>query len=220
MGPPGVGKSTQAALFVGSAAEAGTAVALFLFDERPTTFEARARGLGVSLQPHLESNRLSIQQLDLADISAGEFTQRVRRAVVDDGCRVVVLDSLTGYFNSLRNTETLSLQLHELLTFLSRRGVLTLLTVAQPGFMSVGELRGTDVSYLSDSVILMRMFEADGRIRRCLAAVKKRQGEHETTLREVFIKPGSVQLSQEPLREFSHLLTGQPSPATQVAPEP
>src|SRR5699024_10376238 len=126
-----------------------------------------------------------------------------RVAVEQRDVRVIVIDSLTGYFTALENAPMLAVQMHELLNFLSRRGVLTMLIVAQSGVMTVGESTSTDVSYLSDSIILLRQFEAGGAVRRCLAAIKKRQGEHETTIRELFIHPGGVDVADEPLSELN-----------------
>jgi circadian clock protein KaiC len=211
IGPPGVGKSTLASVFARSGAEAGTHVGIFLFDERPEIFKARAKGLGTDLGPSLEAGRLTITHPNPIAITAGAFAQQVRDAVEDQHARILVIDSLTGYFNAMGNTPMLAMQMHELLTYLSRKGVLTLLTVAQEGFVSsVGLEHQVDVSYLSDSIIAMRMFEAQGRVRRCLAAIKKRQGEHETTIREVFMRPGAVDIGERPLAEFRHLLSGLP----------
>jgi len=210
IGAPGTGKSTLAALYARAAARDGDGAAIFLFEERPETFKARSQGVGIDLQPHLDSGRISIRQLRTAELSPGEFAQRVAKAVTDEGARVLVIDSLTGYFNAMGNTPMLAIQIHELLNFLSRRGVLTILVVTQEGFMSVGSRPAVDVSYLSDSIILLRMFEASGEIRRCLSAIKKRQGEHETTIRELFIRPGSVSIGEEPLRQFHGVLSGDP----------
>jgi circadian clock protein KaiC len=213
IGPPGTGKSTLAAVFARSAGEKDMKTAFFLFDERPETFKARSKGLGIDLKPHMDGDRLSLAMLDPGAITSGQFAQEVRRVVEEEHAQLVVIDSLTGYFNAMGNSSTLPVDMHELLTFLSRSGVLTILIVAaQEGVLGLGSQPATDISYLSDSVIVTRMFEADGVIRRCMAAIKKRQGEHETTIREVFIKPGSVDVSKEPLRKFRGLLGGQPEP--------
>ncbi len=210
VGQPGVGKSTLAGVYVRAAAQRGDAVEIFLFDERPETWKARAKGVGMDLEPHLESGRMRLDLLDPVDISPGEFAQRVREAVEARRAKVVVIDSLTGYFNAMANTSMLVLQMHELLTFLSRHGVLTLLLLSQEGFMSAGPTPPLDVSYLSDSILVLRMFEIDGAVRRCIAAIKKRQGEHETTIRELFISPKGVSIGEEPLRQLRNILSGDP----------
>jgi circadian clock protein KaiC len=210
VGPPGTGKSTLAAMYSRTVAESGDAAAVFLFDERPETFKTRAASLQIDLAPHLRSGKLQITQLDPADLSAGEFADMVRREVVDRKVRLVVIDSLSGYFNSMGDPELLLPQMHELITFLSRNGVLTLLLAAQEGLASIGPHTSVDVSYLSDSIIMLRMFELDGEIRRCLAAIKKRQGEHETSIRELTIGPNGVSLGEQPLRGFRRILSGNP----------
>lgn len=219
VGPSGAGKSTLAGVFAHAAAQRGDSAAVFLFDERPETWKTRAKGVGMDLQPHVDSHRISLDLLDPAQITPGEFAQRVSDAVDRRGVKIVVIDSLTGYFNAMGNATMLVVQMHELITFLSRRGVLTLLLIAQEGFMSVGTKLPLDVSYLSDTIIVLRLFEAEGAVRRCLAAVKKRQGEHETTIRELFITPGGVRIGEEPLRQFRHILGGDPEPAFAVQGE-
>jgi circadian clock protein KaiC len=209
IGPPGAGKSTLSSVFARSGASNGARAAIFLFDERPETYKARSKGVGNDLGPALEAGDIWISQPDPAAITTGSFAQRVRYTVEVEHARIVIFDSLTGYFNAMGNTPMLAMQMHELLTYLSRRGVLTLLTVAQEGFVSsVGQRQQLDVSYLSDSIIALRMFEAEGQVRRCLAAIKKRQGEHETSIRELFIRPGAVDLGTEPLSQYRQLLSG------------
>jgi circadian clock protein KaiC len=213
VGPSGSGKSTLGAVYCRAGALGGGGAAIFLFEERPETFKVRSAGVGMDLEPHLQSGRISIQHLRTAEISPGEFSQIVYRAVNDGGVKVVLIDSLTGYFNAMGNTPMLLLQMHELLNFLSRRGVLTLLVVSQEGFMTVGRQHsGLDVSYLSDSILLLRMFEAGGTIRRCIAAGKKRQGEHETSIRELFIRRGEVSVGKESLHQYRSILSGDPKP--------
>lgn len=209
IGPPGTGKSTLASLYARAAAQGGDTAAIFLFDERPETFKGRSKSLGIDLGPHLDSGRLLLQQLHTAQITPGEFAQRVREAVEHHEARVVVIDSLTGYFNAMGGTSMLVVQMHELLNFLSRRGVLTFLVVTQEGSLKIGSRPSADISYLSDSIILMQQFEAGGTVRRCLAVIKKREGEHDTTIRELLLRPGSVSIG-EPLRQFHNLLGGDP----------
>jgi circadian clock protein KaiC len=211
VGPPGSGKSTLGAVYCRAAAERGDRSAIFLFEERPETFKARSKGVRIDLGPHLESGRIKIHPIRPAEISPGEFAQKVRLAVEESDAKVVMIDSITGYFNAMGNTPMLVVQMHEVLSFLSRRGVLTMLLVSKEGFMTVGSHSSLDVSYLSDSVILLQMFEAQGSVRRCIAAIKKRQGEHETSIRELFIQPDGVSISEEPLRQFQNLLSGGPT---------
>ncbi len=208
VGPPGTGKSTLASIFCRSEAERGDVASIFLFDERPETFAARAKGLKIDLAPHLAAGRVLLKQLDTSSVSAGEFADQIREAVVRDGAKIVVIDSLTGYFNAMGESPMLLVQMHELLNFLSRHGVLTLLLIAQQGFMTVGTVAHVDVSYLSDSIIVLRSFVAGGKVRRCLAAVKKRQGEHETTIRELFLDSRGVRIGETALRDVRHVLGG------------
>lgn len=211
IGPSGAGKSTLAAAYARAAAQAGDTAAIFLFDERSETFKVRSAGVGVDLQPHLDSGRMHIEAIPTEDITPSEFAQRVAGAV-HGGASVVVIDSLTGYLNAMGNSAMLVAQIHELLSFLSHRGVLTILVVFQEGIMSVGRAPSVDVSYLSDTILLFRQFEAGGRVRRCIAAIKKRHGEHDTTLRELFIRPGAMSIG-EPLRGLHGVLGAAPTPS-------
>jgi circadian clock protein KaiC len=217
LGPPGAGKSSLAALQVRAAARMDMSSAVFLFDERPETFKARAKGLNIDLTADVESGHIRIDALDPADLSPGEFSERVRRAVLDDHVRVVVIDSLTGYLTAMRDQALLLPQLHELITFLSRNGVLTLLLVAQPGVMTVGAGISIDVSYLSDTIVVLRHFEIDGQIRRCLSAIKKRQGEHETTIRELVLNASGISVSDVALRVPGNVIIRTDSPFSRDA---
>jgi circadian clock protein KaiC len=218
VGAPGTGKSTLAATYARAVADGGEHAAIFLFDERSETFKARAASLSIDLSQHVRTERIAIPQLDPADLSASEFAQQVRREVVDRKARLVVIDSLVGYFTAMGDATMLIPQLHELITFLSRHGVLTLLLAAQPDTLtSLGTQEPVDASYLSDSIILLRMFELDGHVRRCLAAIKKRQGEHETSIRELKIAPGGVFINPNPMREFRRILSGDPVPVSHDA---
>jgi circadian clock protein KaiC len=210
IGQPGMGKSTLASIFARSAVLQGDAAAIFLFDERPETFKERSTALGIDLSPHLTEERIFLQKMDTSSITPGEFAHRVRQAVEGRRVKVVVIDSLTGYFNAMESTTMLVVQMHELLDYLNRNGVLTMLLLSQEGFMTGGGKSAVDVSYLSDSVIVLRMFEMGGDIRRCLSVVKKRQGEHMTSIRELFIRPGEVTVGSEPLRRVRHVLSGEP----------
>jgi circadian clock protein KaiC len=182
---------------------------MFVFDEELGLLIQRARGVGVDLQALIESKSLFIEQVDAAELSPGEFSQRVRHCVERHGAGTVVIDSLNGYQASMPGEHALVLHMHEMLQYLNRRGVTTFLTVAQHGL--VGEMRSpVDVTYLADTVILLRYFEAFGRVRRAMSVVKKRTGPHEDTIREYQIGPGGLILG-EPLTDFHGVLRGVPT---------
>jgi circadian clock protein KaiC len=209
IGPAGSGKSTIATLFAHAAAARRERVNYYVFDETTATLCARAADMGVDLAPHLESGRLTIQQMDPAQTSPGELAYNIRRSVEHDGTRVVVLDSLNGYVNAMPQEEFLHLHLHELLGYLSQQGVMTIMVLAQHGLVGV---MGTpiDVSYIADSVIITRFFEALGTIRKAISIIKKRSGPHEGAVRELELKQGGVHVGP-PLDEFQGVLTGVPS---------
>jgi len=171
---------------------------LFAFDEGLGTIFARAGGLGIQLRPHVDAGRLEIRQVDPAEMSPGEFASIVRETVEKQNARVVLIDSLNGYLNAMPNEKFLILQMHELLSYLNQLGVVTILVLAQHGLM--GPMQSPlDISYLSDTVILLRYFEADGLVRRALSVVKKRSGGHEYTIREFRLGEGGVQVG--PVRQ-------------------
>jgi hypothetical protein len=185
---------------------------IFAFDESPRTLLIRSAALGVNLRRHLDSGLVALQQVDPAEMSPGEFTYAVRQAVGQgpEAARVVVIDSLNGYLHAMPEERYLTLQLHELLTYLGQQGVLTLLVVAQHGLVGTGLQAPIDASYLADSVILLRYFEANGRLRRAISVVKKRSGAHEDTIRELHMGRGGVTVG-EPILGFQGILTGVPS---------
>jgi circadian clock protein KaiC len=209
MGPTGSGKSSIATQYAVAAAEAGERAVVFTFDESLTTLYARSAGLGMDLRGHVEAGRVRVHQVDPAEMSPGEFAHRVRQSVEEDGARVVVIDSLNGYLNAMPEERFLTIQLHELLTYLGQQGVVTFLVVAQHGLMGVNMRAPVDASYLADSVILLRYFEARGKIRRAVSVVKKRSGAHEDTLREMRLGPDGIWVG-EPLADFHGVLTGLP----------
>ena len=186
MGAAGVGKSTLATQFAASGAGRGEKGAVFIFDETVRTFRARAEKLGVPMARLLADGTLTLRQIDSAEVSAGQFTNLVMRAV-DSGASTVVIDSLTGYLSTMPEERFLAAYLHELLTTLSHRNVLTILTLAQHGLVGEQVAAPIDVSYLSDTVLLIRYFETFGRIRRAISVVKKRSGAHEVAVREMSI---------------------------------
>ncbi|HEV2130439.1 MAG TPA: ATPase domain-containing protein [Longimicrobiaceae bacterium] len=209
VGPAGAGKSVLTTQYAVAAASRGGRAAIYVFDESVQTFVARSDGLGLGLRDLIAAGRIDLQQLDPAQLSPGEFVQHVREAVEERSASVVVVDSLNGYLNAMAEERSMIVQLHELLTYLGQRGVLTLLTVAQHGL--VGEIMRAplDASYLADTVILLRYFEAAGQLRQAISVIKKRVGPHERTIRELKLGPG-VQLG-EPLRDFQGVLAGLPT---------
>ena len=216
IGAAGVGKSTVALSFALAAAERGEHSAIFAFDEGRGTLEARARTIGLRLQPALDSGLIRFQQIDPAELSPGEFAATVRRSVEVDNARIVVIDSLNGYLNAMPDSRFLILQMHELLTYLGQRGVLTILVLAQHGLVGPMETP-LDISYLSDSVLMVRYFEYAGTVRRALSVVKKRSGNHEHTIREFRLTASGIVLGP-PLTEFSGIFSGTPRYVGDSAP--
>ncbi len=209
VGGAGVGKSSIAVTYAVSAASRGYRVALYAFDEGLGTLFARAAGLGIGLQGYVDQGFVSIQQIDPAEMSPGQFAQVVRDAVRDQKVGVVVIDSLNGYLNAMPDERFLVLQLHELLAYLNQVGVLTILVLAQHGL--VGHMKTpVDLSYLSDAIIMLRYFEAAGRVRRAISVVKKRSGTHEDTIREFQLTANGLKVGP-PLTEFSGILSGTPT---------
>jgi len=196
-------------LFAHSAAARGERVNYYVFDETVATLRERATEMGLELAPHVQAGRLTIDQMDPARISPGELAFNIRRAVETEKTRVVVLDSLNGYVNAMPQDEFLHLHLHELLAYLSQQGVMTVMILAQHGL--VGTM-GTpiDVSYLADSVIITRFFEALGNIRKAISIIKKRSGPHESAVRELEMTANGVRVGP-PLDQFQGVLTGVPA---------
>jgi circadian clock protein KaiC len=208
VGGAGVGKSSIAVTYAVSAASRGERVALYAFDEGLGTLFARTAQLGVPLQGFVDKGVISIQQIDPAEMSPGEFSHLVRDAVEKRGVRVLVIDSLNGYLNAMPDERFLVLQMHELLSYLNQVGVLTIMVLAQHGL--VGHMQTPiDLSYLSDAVVMLRYFEAGGRVRRAISVVKKRSGNHEDTIREFQLTSEGLKVGP-PLTEFSGILTGTP----------
>jgi len=208
MGAAGVGKSTLATQFAIAGAHRGEKAAVFIFDETVRTFRARAEKLGFPMAPLLADESLTVRQIDSAEVSAGQFTNMVMRAV-DGGVSTVVIDSLTGYLSTMPEERFLAAYLHELLTTLSHRNVVTILTLAQHGLVGEQVAAPVDVSYLSDTVLLIRYFETFGHIRRAISVVKKRSGAHEVAVREMRIDAAGITIG-EPLTNFQGVLSGVP----------
>jgi circadian clock protein KaiC len=208
LGAAGTGKSSLAAHFVMAAAERGERSAMYLFDESPRALFTRSRGLGLDVEGKVAAGVVSVQPIDPAELSPGEFIQNIRNAVERDGTRVVVIDSLNGYLNAMSEEHFVMNQLHELLAYLGQAGVVTLLINAQQGL--IGQLSNSiDVSYLADTVIVLRYFETRGEIRQAISVMKKRTGAHERTIREITMGPEGLQLGP-PLRRFRGVLSGLP----------
>lgn len=214
LGPAGVGKSTVAMQFVVNALKDGQKAAVYMFDEiLPTLFE-RVEKLCLAkdggLQSYIEERLLHAQQIDSAEMSPGAFAHEVRR-VVDEGARIVVIDSLNGYINAMPEERFLAAHLHEMFAYLNQKGVLTILVAAQHGMLvgSSSGAAGMDISYLADSVVLFRYFEAHGEIRQAISAFKKRTGPHERTLRQLRVTSQGLEVG-EPLREFRGIMSGVP----------
>ena len=211
LGAAGVGKSSLAAQCALAAAERGEKVLFFMFDETIRAFATRGRKLGLALDSHIASGLIRLQQVDSAQFSPGEFTQLVVDAVDGDGIQTIVIDSLSGYINAMPEERFLATHMHELLTFLTYKNVLTIMTLAQHGVLGEHVLSPVDLSYLADTVILIRYFEAFGAVRRALSVVKKRSGPHEVLIREMLIRDGRGIALGEPLTRFQGVLTGRPT---------
>ncbi len=209
LGPAGCGKTTLSSQFLLAALERGEAVACFLFEESRSTFLQRAGGLGMKFEPYLASGQFRLIQIDPAEVSPGEFANQICQEVEERNARLVLIDSVNGYLNAMPNERFLMIQLHELLAYLGQKGVVTILVMAQHGMLGAAMQSPIDVSFLADTVILLRYFEAMGEIRQALSVVKKRRSAHERTIREMRLGSGGV-LVGAPLREFEGVLTGVP----------
>jgi circadian clock protein KaiC len=216
IGPAGTGKSILVLHYLAAAVGRGQRAAVFLFDEEIGLLFSRARELGMDLATMQNSGMLIVEQMDAAELSPGEFSHRVRTCVSREGIRVLAIDSVNGYQASMPEEQYLILHLHELLQYLNRQGVATFLTVAQHGM--IGDMKQTvDVTYIADSVIVLRYFEALGRVRRAISVMKKRTGAHEDTIREFRIDKRGVTLGP-PLEMFQGVLGGVPTYVGQGAP--
>jgi circadian clock protein KaiC len=211
LGPAGTGKTVLTLTFVASAVERGERAVMFIFDEEIGLLFTRAKELGIDLQAMVDSDQLIVEQIDAAELSPGEFSERVRRCVEVNQAATVVIDSLNGYQAAMPGEQALILHMHELLQYLNRQGASTFVTVAQQGL--VGDMKApVDVTYLADTVILLRYFEALGRMRRAVSVIKKRTGSHEDSIREYMIDGRGLSLGA-PLRNFQGVLRGVPTMA-------
>ena len=208
-GPAGVGKTTASVQCMVAALKRGENAAYFLFDERMPTLLTRSAALGMDLEPYLKNGQLELRAIDPAEMSPGEFADAIRRTVEDHSATLVVVDSLNAYLQAMPNEQFLVLQMHEMLTYLGQKGVVSLLILGLHGVM--GDIRSdVDLSYLSDTVVQLRYFEAHGEVRQAISVIKTRTARHERTIREFQIGSHGLRLG-EPLRQFQGVLTGVPT---------
>jgi circadian clock protein KaiC len=212
-GAAGTGKSTIAGLFATRAAERGEHAALFIFDESRDTLFSRLDGLGIDLRSQAATGGVTVQQVDPAELSPGEFVHAIRHAVERNNASIVLIDSLNGFLNSMPDEKFLILHLHELLAYLGRMGVATMLVSAHQGLLGSSMISPVDASYLADTVLLLRYFEAEGEVRQALSVVKMRGGEHERTIRDFSLEGGRITIG-EPLRDYRGVFTGVPEKMT------
>ena len=209
LGPSGSGKSTLAMQFAYAAARRGERAIVYMFDEVLRTAQDRVEALGMRVRAEVARGTLAMSQIDPAELSPGEFVWKIRRDLAENDTRVVVIDSLSGFMNSMPGERDLLLQLHELLSYLNQSGVASFVIMNQHGLLGrmVSEV---DVSYLADAVVLLRYFEAEGQVRQLISVLKQRVGAHEHTLRDLrFSSERGVEVG-EPLRQFRGVLTGVP----------
>lgn len=220
VGAAGTGKSTIAAQFAVAAASRGQCAAFFIFDESIDTLLGRTASLGINLRKCVDSGQITLQQIDPAELSPGEFTHQIRLAVEQQEASMVVIDSLNGYLNAMPGERFLTIQLHELLMYLGHKEVATLLIGAHQGLIGGSMVTPVDASYLADTVILMRYFEARGEVRQAVSVMKKRGGHHERAIREFRMANNRLEIGG-PLRDFRGVMSGVPfyEPAS-VTPGP
>lgn len=209
LGPAGTGKSTIATQFVAAAAERGEHAAIFAFDEGVATLLDRTAGLGINLADHVNAGRVKLRQIDPAELSPGQFSDLICRSVEKDGARVIVIDSLNGYNQAMPEERFLTAHMHELLGYLNQQGVATILIVAQHGLFGSNMAPPVDLSYLADTVIVLRYFESLGSVRKAVSVVKRRTGFHEDSIREIRLTANGVEVGNT-LRDFDGVLTGVP----------
>ncbi len=209
-GPPGCGKSSIALQYAVATAQRGEHAAIFMFDETKAALLARSSGMGLKIPEGRGPGELLLCQINPVEMSPGEFTQAVRESVERDQARVVIIDSLNGYLNSMPQNNFLTAQLHELLSYLNNHGVATFLVVAQSGLIGSNMASPVEASYLADSVVLLRYFEYGGMVKKAISVLKKRTGAHEESIRELRLDEAGIHLSQ-PLLQLRGVLTGVPA---------
>lgn len=216
-GAAGTGKSVLCTQYAHASVKRGENVLFYLFDERLSTFKLRTLALGMDLNQALDSEQLRMQQVEPTDLSPGEFASQVVSAVENRNIALVVIDSINGYMQSMPEERLLPIQVHELLSFLSNHGVTCIMTLVQHGIFGNPVDEAAEVSYLADTVILMRYFEVNGSVRQAISVVKKRSGDHERTIRECKVGKGGLVVG-DPLRDFQGVLTGVPTYMGNMAP--
>jgi circadian clock protein KaiC len=209
VGAAGTGKSTLAAQFVRAAADRGQPSAIFLFDESPQTLLSRTTALNIDVSGAVDAGLVAIRQVDPAELTPGEFIHAIRESV-ENGARIVVIDSLNGYLNAMPEERFMIVQLHELLMYLGQRGVATILISAHQGLIGSQMQTPIDASYLADAIVLLRYFEVRGEVRQALSVMKKRGGRHERTIREFRLEAEGIHVG-DALRDFRGVLTGVPT---------
>ena len=213
MGPAGSGKSALAMHFAVSAARRGECATIYAFDEGIHTLKLRCAALGIDLQEPMDSGKLRVRQIDPAEMSPGELVALVRADVEKDDARVVVIDSLNGYMTAMPEEQFLLVQMHELVTYLRQRGVLSIIVIAQAGL--IGNMNTpVEVSYLADTVVLFRFFEMQGAVRKAISVLKRRSGRHGSGIHELTMGVKGIQVG-DALEEFSGILTGVPRRANE-----
>ena len=208
-GPAGSGKSTIAAQYAFAAAQRGDKAVIFAFEESRTLLLNRLRGIGLPVDECVDSGRLTVRQIDPAEVLPSQFANIVRAAVEQDGAKIVVIDSLNGYLNAMPEERALTVQLHELLSYLGNHGVATFLVAAQSGMLGPNMRNAVDTSYLADAVVLFRMYEHAGAVRKAISVIKKRSGHHEDTIRQLWFNAQGVHLGP-PLMHLRGVLAGVP----------
>ncbi len=209
MGPAGIGKSTMSLTYAHTAAENGERTAIYLFDESVKTLYKRTRALGLDVEKYVDEGLIYIRQIQLAELTPGELAHLIRQDVEKNNTKMVIIDSVNGYLMSTPQERFLTMQFHELLSYLNRKGIVSILIVGQFGL--IGPMHSPiDLSYLADTVVLLRYFEAEGEVRQAISVLKKRTGKHERTIREFTIDNGGIKLGK-PLSDFRGVLTGVPT---------
>ena len=210
LGPAGVGKTSLAAQYAAAAADRGETVVVFLFDEQQSTLRKRCAALGMNLDSKIADGKLLIREFVPATVTPGEISHRLHELIAKHNVTLFVLDSLNGYLNALSGQSHLLVQLHEMLSVLARSAVTTIMVGAQHGILGADLSSPVDASYLTDSLVLFRFFEAAGQVRRAISVVKKRSGLHEHTIREFILRDGGIEVGPA-LKDFQGVLSGQPT---------
>lgn len=217
IGAAGTGKSVLATQYASAATARGEHVRFYLFDERLNSFMLRSEGLGMDLVEPLADGRLCLDQIEPTQMSPGEFANEVARCVEEEDVKLIIIDSINGYMQSMPEERLLPIQIHELLSYLSNRRVTCIMTLVQQGIFGNPVEDAAEISYLADTVLLLRYFEVLGSVRQALSVVKKRSGNHERTIRECRVTEGGMDVG-EPLVEFQGVLTGVPQYIGAVSP--